>query len=263
MLNLSIFNNVKQSSKVDEVLRLNWQDIVQLLTAYPYVSNTKDNVPLFSAATFFDGDRTKPVIVTQLIQDFDDGTDYFTIKEIYKDYEFVAYSSYSHSTDHHKFRIVLPLLTSVTSEEYPQLWKIFSDKVNNVNDQHPKNANAIFFFPSCPISRIDQAFSDHNIGKIINPKDYNLTPPIVQSMFTPILCTRPITLPAPCCDGQRTEMLVKFARSLVGCYQQSEANAIAYCEEWDKTNTPPMNDHKKIATTVKQMLKYAKAKGEQ
>jgi hypothetical protein len=193
-----------------------------------------------------------------LVLDFDDGTDYFTVRNQLDEFEFVAYSSFSHTTEHHKFRIVLPLEKSINKNEYKQLWKLFSAKVDNKNDPIPSNSASIFYLPSCPSERISEAFNDHHEGKWINPKEYDLTiaeTPIYDDKKTYNKDLLNIKCPAPCADGSRTQTLVSFARSLVGFHNLNKQDAINVCRIWNKTNIPPLEDNK-IIKTVNSIAKY-------
>lgn len=65
--------------------------------------------------------------VSMAVADYDDGFTIEDASELWKDHEFVIYSSHSNSPSHHKFRVVLPLAEPVKAEGWPSAWLHFSD----------------------------------------------------------------------------------------------------------------------------------------
>jgi hypothetical protein len=89
--------------------------------------------------------------VSMAVADYDDGFTIEDASELWKDHEFVIYSSHSNSPSHHKFRVVLPLAEPVKAEEWPSAWLHFFDMASvdgHRIDRKCKDLPHFYYLPS-------------------------------------------------------------------------------------------------------------------
>jgi len=117
--------------------------------------------------------------VDLLVLDYDGGTTIDEIKDRFKEYEYVCYSSFRHLYDGktHKFRVIIPFTKPIPAwrkhNEYGVAidggeWYQIRDSLESfVGPCDPVSfkASQIYSIPSAPESRLDLAFTEHNSGK--------------------------------------------------------------------------------------------------
>ena len=125
------------------------------------VSSTKDGSGII-AATFAVGGRLEQKYVetvTGLILDVDGkfrrngelvneaiDPDWFLTKLPYRG---VAHTSYNHTPQQPKYRVIFPLAEPITPEEFHRLWAYMFEKVEKKCDPSCKNPDRMFFLPRC------------------------------------------------------------------------------------------------------------------
>lgn len=125
------------------------------------VSSTKDGSGII-AATFAAGGRLEQKYVetiTGLILDVDGkfrrngelvneaiAPDWFLSKLPYRG---VAHTSYNHTPEQPKYRVILPLAEPITPEEFHRLWAYMFERVEKKCDPSCKNPDRMFFLPRC------------------------------------------------------------------------------------------------------------------
>jgi hypothetical protein len=62
----------------------------------------------------------------------------------------VAHTSYNHTPELPKFRIILPLREPITPKQHHRLWWYFFEKLNRKTDTSAKDASRLFFLPRIP-----------------------------------------------------------------------------------------------------------------
>lgn len=90
----------------------------------------------------------------------------------------VAHTSYSHTSDHPKFRVLIPLAEPISLNEHRRLWWWFYELTGKKADPSGKNCDRIFFLPRVPdaealkiawIRALDGPILDYKTGV---PVDY-------------------------------------------------------------------------------------------
>ena len=112
----------------------------------------KDTCPLWTPARFA-GDRRlaeQVVDVSCLVLDFDDGTHWRDVLPRWKGIAGVVHSSWSHTPEHPKWRLVMPLARPVPREAWGRVWAWASKRVDETNDLKCKDPGRIYFAPAKP-----------------------------------------------------------------------------------------------------------------
>lgn len=65
-------------------------------------------------------------------------------------YAFVAHSSYRHTTEDPRFRIILPLTKPVPASEWADAWERLNQWLGGINDPATKDAARLYYLPSQP-----------------------------------------------------------------------------------------------------------------
>jgi len=84
----------------------------------------KDKLPLWSP-TIFNGNRCKnnADVITCLVFDVDDGKSEFNQYILFHLWNCIAHTSFSHSPDHPKYRIILPLENPIPASDWEKAWR--------------------------------------------------------------------------------------------------------------------------------------------
>jgi hypothetical protein len=162
---ISICQSIK--TNVVKVQPVTWEEFIEGLRAVqPTIA--KDKVPLFSAAEFLEGKRSKDNVnrLSMFVLDIDnpqvkDGKLPVTMDDVCqallaKGLKHALASSWSHTDEHPKFRVVLPLAHPIKKA----YWHRWAPKALEESGLQPffhamdhsclKNVAAIFYFPSAP-----------------------------------------------------------------------------------------------------------------
>lgn len=119
----SIFREVMDRDPVGHELA--WGDLRQLLGYfYSMPSGDKLRARCWSPARF-NGTRAADHVeeVSALVFDFDDGTRIEAVQELLEGLPHLGHTSWSHTEDHHKFRIVIPLHRPVPGHLWRQVYR--------------------------------------------------------------------------------------------------------------------------------------------
>lgn len=250
-VHVSIFKSVK--SNMPQISReSSWKDWCSHLCDKKNrrVLAKKEDAPLFSGAEF-NGSRSVENVkcVTLVKLDFDEGVSLEQLPEASKKYEYAAYSTYNHSNEKPKFRVILPLRRPVSAREYDVIWEKANEMFGSHADQNAKDASRISYLPSCPPEHEEQAFAVHNAGAILDPEILLIGFSFAEETKTN--AEHP-DMEQGYPDGQRTKELLRRAGYCLGVDDMSEDEAVDACLDWNAHNTPPLADEK-IVSTVKSL----------
>ena len=153
-----------KSDNAPKAARLDWRGLCALLQRHS-TRTTKDGRAI-GAASYLDGATRKnenAAAVSLAILDFDDGTTQSEIEAGAARLNSGAgaaafiYSTYSHTPEAPKFRLVLPLLSPVSAGDWPDVWKRLARAFDDKPDKSAKDAARIHYLPSCPRNRAGDA----------------------------------------------------------------------------------------------------------
>jgi hypothetical protein len=134
--------------------RLVWSDFVALMTrcaALPPIAD-KHSWPLWSPTLYDHGaTRAKASVrsVSMLVLDQDSGVGWQEAVDPFHRVQYLVHSSYSHTQEKPKFRIIIPLAAPVAGEDWPLVWShLTRDAIEP--DPACKDASRVYFLPSRP-----------------------------------------------------------------------------------------------------------------
>lgn len=158
----SRFNS--RSDNAPRAARLDWRGLCALLQRRS--TRAQKDGPLLSGACYPTGTtrgNDGVSAVSLAILDFDDGTPQSEIEAGAASLNSGAgaaafiYSTYSHTPEAPKFRLVLPLTTPTIASDWPDVWKRLALAFDGKPDRSAKDAARIHYLPSCPRNRAGDA----------------------------------------------------------------------------------------------------------
>jgi len=206
-----------------------WDQIVEFFTSPHEIIENKTDAKLFNFAHYKDlsqvpNDRNywiydnatdlchvrrKQINLVEnhcFVVDYDDTSSIDEVRERFKEYEYILYTSYRHLYDGEteKFRVIIPFKSPIPSgrsmDEYGNIteegdWYAVKQSLKQLTgscDNTSFNPNTIYNLPSCPSSRVDMSFSEHHKGKRLdwtllekstfNPNHSTTTPTLNQNI---------------------------------------------------------------------------------
>ena len=215
-IHINVFQNKEDTRVVP--LKTSWENIVTFFTSPHEIVDDKFSVSLFSCVKYRDLTqipdysedwimdpvtsksyvRRKQVNILEndcFVIDYDDTSTIKEVKERFKDYEYVLYTSHRHLYDGvtEKFRVIIPFTKPIPSwRERDEKGKVIDEgewyKVRDSLKQltgpcDPKSfdPNTIYNTPSCPETRKDVGFSEYHQGKTLDWTLLKKTENIVHS----------------------------------------------------------------------------------
>lgn len=147
-----------------------WHELVDLLTRHD-VREEKDG-PLWSPVSIRETSSRKNESVDAVhlaVLDFDCGKSLEEVLPALDGFEMVVHTSHSHSPEVPKFRVVLPFTEPVPATRWKSWWTAFVAERAPDCDQACKNANRIYYLPSCPEESYLDAIAAHYPGAWLDP----------------------------------------------------------------------------------------------
>ena len=147
-----------------------WADIVKKLTHHVEVAQ-KENAGFFVGGAFSDDVRVDEDLLCRSLLTLDIDKYKSTIDDLEFDLDlmglgaFVAYSTYSHTSDKPRVRLVLPLSRDVSRDEYRQLSRSFCESYDpSIYDECSYKPNQFMFYPSCAVGGERWALSGEGVA---------------------------------------------------------------------------------------------------
>ena len=196
-----------------------------------------------------------------LVLDIDSGVALADVKSRICGYEAVIHSSFSHSQDKPKWRVVLPLLASIPADKIAELFDYFQVKFDGKLDSSCGHDSArMFYLPACPSDAEDIFVFEHLEGDLLDGtamlKQHAAITPMGGVRHT--LFKSVATPSSGVSEGNRNNEAFKRA---CGLFNQglSDEEVFADVQEWNKQNTPPLGD-KELEQTIKSAMKNSARK---
>lgn len=136
---------------------MSWETLATALTTHA-VRESKEG-RLWSPASYAEGTTRLALNVTEvscLVADIDHKANKETLQTISKALNGISHavhSSFQHTPDHYRFRVVVPLRTPALREEWPDLferWRLFFMHCRAEIDTVCSDPSHMFYLPSCP-----------------------------------------------------------------------------------------------------------------
>jgi len=170
-LTLPVANFRTVKTKTPEQLSIGWGDMVSKLTKHAALAS-KSDAPLFSCVAYKPDRMARGNdnvdAVSALVLDYDDGTRPEDVSAYLGDYEHVIYSTYSHTAQVPKFRAVVPFEAPISPDLYRSLWGALYAHIPHKPDKACKDPARIFYYPSAPADRLNDAIAIHNPGELFS-----------------------------------------------------------------------------------------------
>lgn len=157
---LSFFSSKKDNQPNPK--KQSWNEFISNFDK-PHVRASKDG-ELFSPATF-NGKRANENVqeLSMIAFDYDHNADWENDLSVFRNLNitFVAYTTHSHlrvvpptkeskgnPNTEPRFRVIVPLLTSIPRNKYKSLWKFFNNLIDGKIDGAPKALASVFYLPA-------------------------------------------------------------------------------------------------------------------
>jgi hypothetical protein len=109
---------------------------------------SRKQAPLW-APTVWRGGPPAPVALTAVVLDVDDGTPIEVVTARWASWPHIVHTSYSHTPDHPRFRVVVPLDEPVPAELWPRVWRWIIER-EPAQDRQISDLTRQFFVPQLP-----------------------------------------------------------------------------------------------------------------
>jgi uncharacterized protein (DUF927 family) len=157
--------------KVPKPATLTWAEFREEFSQHP-VRLQKDGSAWSPVSIVKGGTRNNESVdlVYFAMLDIDTNTPYEPLLERFSDFTYLAHSSFRHTNEYHKYRVILPLAVPVPASEWETVWARFNQMVGGINDASVKDASRLYYTPGHPIGT-DCHFVKENQGKLLSLAD--------------------------------------------------------------------------------------------
>lgn len=136
---------------------LPWAEFVRIF-GFHWESGNKDGPAwcpaLFKADSLRRNDNV--VSISMTVADIDDGTPVEVFEKSLAGLAYLIHTSYSHTKDKPKYRVIVPLLRAVPANVWPGMWRGFQDSIFQGHiDPSTKDASRLYYRPSHPVGAPD------------------------------------------------------------------------------------------------------------
>jgi len=181
----SEFQHHKDNVPLDR--SLSWGKLKAKLSKHSVVENKFDG-KLFSPVSYIpDATRGNEGVefIYCYVADIDNGTPVAQVEDRLSGYAYLIYSSYSHTPEHPKYRVVILLSHPVLVQEWNKVWHQINVLLGGINDPATKDPARIYYLPSRP-PKSTAHFSYSVDGLPLNPDelpplDFEVKPAVVSS----------------------------------------------------------------------------------
>ena len=187
MYSLTIFQNIFDNKAHRKMSFSSWSEFESLLYKLSKEhgskpkkgESVKDSSPLITPAIFRDGTTRKNNNVLEwsgwccLDVDSYEGTFEDVIGK-FKEFKYCCYSTASSTKTNPRFRVVIPLTSSVSSDKIRHFWFALNKEFHALGDPQTKDLSRMFYIPFCPDPYTDSyqfIFSNNNDAPFLNPHE--------------------------------------------------------------------------------------------
>lgn len=151
---VSLFSHVKAPKPMGR--SVSWASLCESLTRWR-MGDSKDSIPLWSPARYPDDcERRKKadvIDVSCLVLDYDDGVTLRGAHGHWKEFPHIIHTSWSHTKEHPKCRVVVPLLRPVPASGWARVFHWALQRAPGIDTQC-SDPSRIFFLPSHPVDAV-------------------------------------------------------------------------------------------------------------
>lgn len=170
-LRISLFKH--KADNVPVPVERDWSEIVSKARRPP-IRKEKDGA-LWSPAIFDPAKRLLKNVreVSALALDYDDNANFERDLAPWLPYMFVAHTTFSHTPEEQKFRVIIPLAEAIPGAEFPRLWKWASQVSEKKIDAGASDASRMFYTPGRRSETAPYLFKV-NDGQLLDWRNVNL-----------------------------------------------------------------------------------------
>lgn len=176
------FRDVQSREPVAQVVT--WPELAGMLGEL-HVADAKDAVMLWSPVLYVAG-KTRGACnvdhVSLIVQDFDDGTHWRDVLPRWEGHAAIVHTSWSHTPEHPKWRLVLPLAAPVPAADWLHVWA-WADKRSGGADPACKDPSRIYYIPAAPQDRAEHFVHIVQEGALVAPPPVIVVPPTKRSVW--------------------------------------------------------------------------------
>ena len=191
-----------------------------------------------------------------LVLDIDTGMSLADVKSRIDGYEAVIHSSFSHSPEKPKWRVVLPLAASVPAGKIGEVFDHFQVMFDGKLDTACGHDSArMFYLPACPADAEHHFVFEHLEGDLLDGTAMLKQQAAITSKHPASHgFINPLASPSSgVSEGNRNNAAFKRACSLFN-QGLSDEEVLADVQEWNKQNSPPLEE-KELGQTIKSAMK--------
>ena len=192
-----------------------------------------------------------------MVLDIDTAIQLADVKDRIGGYEAVIHSSYSHSPEHPKWRVVLPFTEPVPAKEIGKIFDSFQERFEGQLDAAcGHDPSRLYYTPACPADAEHLFHYEHIEGEHLDGKAILMAG--ASSVYAPpVAAVAPshasVSVSAGIAAGGRNSAAFKIAARLFGDgldFDQVLADVLI----WNERNDPPL-DAKEVSQVVKSAMK--------
>lgn len=134
-------------------VELTWSQMVAKNYKAHWISKTKKGGQTMSPVSYKPNSKrgnAGVALVYCAVFDVEHHGPFDVMQEKLHGYAYLAHSSYSHTAEDPRFRIILPLVKPVPASEWPDAWGRLNQWLGGINDPSTRDAARIYYLPSHP-----------------------------------------------------------------------------------------------------------------
>lgn len=194
-----------------------------------------------------------------LVLDIDTGMSLLDVKSRIAGYEAAIHSSYSHSLEKPKWRVVLPLKAPIPAKRISTLYDFFQEKFDGLlDDSCGHDCSRMYYLPACPSNAVPLFEYEHLDGEFLDGQSIlsaRATMPVVSAAKKPSRKPRLAEPPGTgVAEGGRNADIFSHACSLFADGQLPEA-VLDACLKRNEGHKPPL-DESEVKATVSSAEKH-------
>ena len=176
-----------------------------------------------------------------------------------KDFQYLAYSSYSHQPSAPRWRFFVPYAKPASRVQHEKVYDLMQRLFEGQLDQRCKTTNQLWYTPACPPDAVQHFEFFYGAGALLDVDvDAGEAAPVRAELASipglwklaagtacPVAESATSNLLAPRGNGERTNALMKLAGTYVADGLTGQ-EVLARCMLWNETNTPPLSLDRRV-----------------
>jgi hypothetical protein len=199
-----------------------------------------------------------------LVLDIDTGMALADVKARVAGYEAAIHSTYSHSPEVPKWRVVMPLRTPIPAAEIAKLFDFFQKRFDGLLDSAcGHDPSRLYYLPGCPADAQHLFVWEHLEGELLNGAALleGKEPALValKALAAPVSAKSKASLSAGVSEGNRNNDIFQHACGLLEKGVSAEIVTLE-CLKRNRRNQPPL-DEEEVKRAVKSAQRYVGRQG--